>query len=68
MTPSLTPFCRAAAIIASQSSRLAASGFSTRTWAPALAASIAGRACRGCGVQMKTDATSHSLIMVGTSV
>ena len=40
----LDPVCRAAAIIASQSSRLAASGFSTRAWAPALAASIAGRA------------------------
>jgi hypothetical protein len=25
-------------------------------------------ACRGCGVQMNTDATSHSRIMVATFV
>ena len=47
ITPSLVWCRRAAASIASQSSRLAASGFSTRTWTPDSAARIAGSACSG---------------------
>src|SRR6185437_9076768 len=45
----------------------AAIGFSTRTWTPALAARIAGSACRGCGVAMSIACAPESRSIVPTS-
>ena len=68
MTPSRVPALRDAASMASQSARLAASGFSTRAWTPASAARITGPACSGCGVQTTTACTRASASMAATSV
>ena len=51
---SVLPPSRAAAIIASQSSRDEASGFSTIAWAPARRAGTVTAAWAGCGVATTT--------------
>ena len=53
-TPSSRPARSAASIIVSASRASTASGFSTRTWAPASSASIASGGWDGCGVQTTT--------------
>ena len=68
MTPSWTPAASHAAIARSQSASVAASGFSTMTWAPFAAAASIASACTGCGVHTETAWTPASRTIVATSV